>query len=348
MDKEGVLMRWKGINYDTGVVSIGDRLSRASLDPLQVRREMEVIARDLNCNAVRISGRDPARIALAAEYALAEGLTVWFAPFPTDMTAEELIPYFTACAQVAETLRQPPYHVIFVLGCEMSLYNRGFVPGATMQERMQALMNPTLLASQSASPEELLQRFNAFLAQAIAAVREKFAGPVTYASGAWEQVDWSLFDLVGVDAYRDASNKTIYREQLRAYSTHGRPVVVTEFGCCTYKGAQDRGGLGWTIVDRAAQPPHLTENVIRDEQTQVEYLVEVLNTLDEEQVEGAFWFTFASYTYPYNPDPRHDLDSAAYGVVRMLEGRTGEQYPGMPWEPKQAFYALAERYAQTD
>ena len=34
-------MRWKGINYDTGVVSIGDRLSRASLDPLQVRREME-------------------------------------------------------------------------------------------------------------------------------------------------------------------------------------------------------------------------------------------------------------------------------------------------------------------
>jgi hypothetical protein len=339
-------MRWKGINYDTGVVSIGDRLSRESLDPLQVRREMGVIARDLHCNAVRISGGDPARIALAAEYALAEGLTVWFAPFPTNMTPEQLIPYFMACAQATEALRQPPSHLVFVLGCEMSLYNSGFIPGATMWERMQALMNPALMASQSDSPEELLRRFNAFLAQAVAAVRKQFAGSVTYASGAWEQVDWSLFDIVGVDAYRDAQNKGAYREQLRAYFAHERPVVVTEFGCCTYEGAQDRGGLGWAIVDRAAQPPRLTEDVIRDEQTQVEYLAEVMNILEEEQVEGAFWFTFASYTYPSNPDPRHDLDSAAYGVVRVLDGATGEQYPGMPWEPKQAFYALAERYAR--
>ena len=341
-------MRWKGINYDTGVVSIGDRLSRASLDPRQVRREMEIIARDLNCNAVRISGGDPARIALAAEYALAEGLTVWFAPFPTNMTAEELIPYFSACAQAAEALRQPPSHVVFVLGCEMSLYNSGFIPGATMWERMQTLMNPALLASQSVSPEELVRRFNAFLAQAVAAVRQQFAGPVTYASGAWEQVDWSLFDIVGIDAYRDAGNKDAYREQLRAYFAHERPVVVTEFGCCTYKGAQDRGGLGWAIVDRAAQPPRLTEDVIRDELAQVEYLAEVLNILEEEQVEGAFWFTFASYTYPWNPDPRHDLDSAAYGVVKILDSATGEQYPGMPWDPKRAFYALAERYARAE
>jgi hypothetical protein len=341
-------MRWKGINYDTGVVSIGDRLSREIFDPLQVRREMEVIARDLKCNAVRISGGDPARIALAAEEALAQGLTVWFAPFPTTMTADELIPYFTACAQAAEALRRPPSHVVFVLGCEISLYNRGFIPGATMQERLQAMMKPALLTSQSASPEELLRRFNAFLAQAVAAVRERFAGPVTYASGAWEQVDWSLFDIVSIDAYRDAANKDAYREQLRAYSVHGRPVVVTEFGCCTYQGAQDRGGLGWAIVDRSAQPPRLTEAVVRDERVQVEYLAESLDIFEEEQVEGAFWFTFASYIYPWNHDPRHDLDSAAYGVVRILDGATGEQYPRMPWEPKLAFYALAERYAQTD
>jgi hypothetical protein len=341
-------MRWKGINYDTGFVAVGDRLSRESFDPLQVRREMEVIARDLRCNAVRISGRDPARIALAAEYALAEGLTVWFAPFPTDMTAEELIPYFTACAQAAEALRQPPYHVVFVLGCEMSLFNSGFVPGATMQERMQAMMNSAPQAGQSLPPGEPERGFNAFLARAVAAVRGQFAGPVTYASGTWEQVDWSLFDIVGVDSYRDAANRGVYRDRLRAYLAHARPVVVTEFGCCTYKGAQDRGGLGWAIVDRAARPPRLTEDVIRDEQTQVDELREALDIFEEEQVDGAFWFTFASYSYPWNADPRHDLDSAAYGLVKMLEGATGEQYPGMPWEPKQAFFTLAERNAQTD
>jgi hypothetical protein len=346
--RKDLLMRWKGINYDTGFAPVGDSLSRESFDSLQVRREMEIIARDLNCNAVRISGRDPARIALAAEYALAEGLTVWFAPFPTNLTAEELIPYFAACAQAAEALRQPPSHVVFVLGCEMSLFNSGFIPGATMQERMRALMNPALLAGQPVSPDESLRGFNSFLARAAAAVRERFLGPITYASGVWEQVDWSLFDIVGVDAYRDAGNRNVYREQLRAYAAHKRPVVVTEFGCCTYKGAQDRGGLGWAIVDRAAQPPRLSEDVVRDEQTQVEYLAESLDIFEEEQVEGAFWFTFASYTYPWSADPRHDLDAAAYGVVRVLDGATGEQYPGISWEPKQVFYALAERYAQTD
>ncbi len=74
--------------------------------------------------------------------------------------------------------------------------------------------------------------------------------------------------------------------------------------------------MGWAIVDRAAQPPRLTEDVIRDEQVQVEYLAETLGILEEERVEGAFWFTFASYTYPWNSNPRHDLDCAAYGVVK--------------------------------
>src|SRR5436305_4162616 len=98
-------MRRKGINYDIGFAPIGDRLSRKSFDAAQVRREIEIIARDLHCTAVRISGRDPHRIALAAEYALNEGMQVWFSPFPTDMTAEELVPYFIEAAQLAEKLR---------------------------------------------------------------------------------------------------------------------------------------------------------------------------------------------------------------------------------------------------
>jgi hypothetical protein len=30
--------------------------------------------------------------------------------------------------------------------------------------------------------------------------------------------------------------------------------------------------------------------------------------------------------------------------VKMLDSGTGEAYPGMPWEPKRSFYALAEYY----
>ena len=342
-------MQRKGINYDTGFTRIGAPPSRATFEPGQVRREIEIIARDLHCTAIRISGSDPQRSALAADTALQEGLEVWFAPFPCDMTADELTPYFVACARVAEGLRQRSPHVVFVLGCEMSLFDSGFVPGATYIERIQAMMNPALLAQQAVSPEELLQRFNDFLGGAVSAVREHFHGPVTYASGTWERVDWSHFDIVGVDHYRDAGNRESYREQLRHYGTQGRPVAVTEFGCCTYRGAPDRGALGWTIVDRTTDPPRLSENVVRDEQAQADEMVELLNIFDEERVEGAFWYTFASYGYPHRAgDPHHDLDCASFGVVKMLDGARGATYPGMPWEPKRSFYALADYYGRAD
>ena len=35
-------MRRKGINYDTGITAIGNRLSRESFEPAQVRKEMAV------------------------------------------------------------------------------------------------------------------------------------------------------------------------------------------------------------------------------------------------------------------------------------------------------------------
>ena len=41
-------------------------------------REMSVIARELRCTAVRISGGDPGRLSTAGELAAAEGLEVWF------------------------------------------------------------------------------------------------------------------------------------------------------------------------------------------------------------------------------------------------------------------------------
>jgi hypothetical protein len=59
-----------------------------------------------------------------------------------------------------------------------------------------------------------------------------FGGPVSYASGIWEEVDWSGFDVVGIDGYRDEQNAPYYRQLLAPSHRHGKPVVVTEFGCC--------------------------------------------------------------------------------------------------------------------
>jgi hypothetical protein len=49
---------------------------------------------------------------------------------------------------------------------------------------------------------------------------------------------------------------------------------------------------------------------------------------------------------PHRGDPERDLDMASSGVVKVLEDRPGRTYPGMAWEPKAVFAALAGYYGR--
>lgn len=332
-------MRGKGINYDTGF-SPGGRLSRADFDPAIVRQEMRVIADELGCTAVRVSGGDPVRLSLAARLAADAGLEVWFAPFPCELTAAELMPLFAECAERAEQLRRDGATVVLVAGCELSLFAGGFLPGGTIYERVDRLgrWDQELMAAFGALPG----RLNGFLAETAAVVRSRFAGPVSYASGMWEPVDWAPFDITAVDAYRDAGNARTFPAELRKHLGHGKPLAVTEYGCCGYAGAADRGGMGWAIIERDADPPRLNGDYRRDEGEQVRYLRELNEMFAAEGVDLAFWFTFAGYGLVHDPEPRRDLDLASYGLVRLLPGGPGAGYQGLGWEPKLAFRAMAE------
>lgn len=329
-------MRIRGINYDTGFTP-GGRSSRRTFDPDVVRREMEVIAGDLHCTAVRITGGDPARLTVAGERAADAGLEVWFSPFPFDATVDEMRPLLAECADRAASLRRRDAAVVLVQGCELTTSAAGFLPGATGEDRLASLVSgdPALAASYG----ELTARLNEFLAEVAADARDRarFAGPITYAAGAWEPIDWRPFDVVSVDAYRDAGNAATFAAELRRLLAHGLPVVATEFGCCTYRGAADRGATGWTIVDERAEPRRLNGDHTRDEAEQVRYLRDLLPIFESAGLDGAFWFTFAHYEKPHRADPALDLDMASYGAVRVLDG--------LRWEPKAVFGALAEAYA---
>jgi hypothetical protein len=55
------------------------------------------------------------------------------------------------------------------------------------------------------------------------------------------------------------------------------------------------------------------------------------------------------YDLPHRSDPREDFDMASFGVVKVVDGQSGSavrSYPDMPWEPKAAFTALANRYGR--
>lgn len=326
-------MRGEGVHYDTGT-AVSDGWSRDTFDPADVRRDMRTIARDLHCTAVRVTGSDPDRLTLAAHEAAEAGLEVWYSPFPCDLTAEELLPLLADCADRAEQLRRGGAEVVLVTGGELSLFAHGFLPGDDFLTRIALVAGrgPELPGLLQALPE----RINAFLAEAVATVRQRFGGKVTYASVPFERVDWTPFDYVAADAYRAAGNAATYRDEIRALHRHGRPVAIAEFGCCTYRGAADRGGTGFLVVDRTQDPWRLNGSYERDEEGQAAYLRDLLRIFDEEGVDTAFWYTFAGYRYPHHPDPSYDLDLASYGLVRIDQDRS--------LHPKAAFHALATAY----
>ena len=97
-------MRSKGIHYDTGTFPAG-RSSRPGFHPDDVRRDLVLIADELRCDAVRITGGELDRITLAATCAADAGLEVWYSPHPCELDAHGMAALFDEAASRAETVR---------------------------------------------------------------------------------------------------------------------------------------------------------------------------------------------------------------------------------------------------
>jgi hypothetical protein len=330
-------MQFKGINYDTGTQTITGGITRTEFARDTVVKEIEIIRKDLHCNAIRITGFQIDRVVMASEIALPAGLTVWFSASLIYDDRAHVLAHMIESAKAAERLRQKYNAVIFVTGFELTAFTSGFVDGETGGERMKKLFSPlSLIKNKLGISRTYNRRLHKFLFEAVRKVREHFQGQITYASGTWEKVDWTMFDIFGVDHYRSVFNKATYVEELQAFKKNGRPVAIMEFGCCCYQGADLKGATGWAIVDWKQQPPVLKGSFVRDESVQAKYLTELLKIFNGEQVFAAFVFTFVNYSYIYSEDPYHDLDMASYGIVKTLPPhRIG--YKGLRWMPKVAF-----------
>ncbi|UUE28657.1 hypothetical protein LRQ08_29825 (plasmid) [Rhodococcus qingshengii] len=340
-------MRGKGMTYDTGFVRNGSN-SLEYFDPLRVKGELAIIRNELHCNAVHIVGSDPERLEVAARYAAELGLEVWFSPYPLEETTDEILALFADCAARAERLRAEGSEIVFVAGAEMSIMNRGFIDGNDVNERLAWLLATT--EGRGERLAEVSQRLNAFLSEVVADIRERFYGKVTYAAIQFEAVDWDLFDFVTVELIRSAAVADIFRSGVRTLVAQPKPVAITGFGTATWRGAGDMAPRSMEILENDKEtgaPLRLNGEYERDEAGQAAYLSELLEIFASEGVDSAFVFLFALDNMPHRPDgdPRYDLDLASLSIVRILEGRGGSTYPDMPWEPKEAFAAVAEFYS---
>jgi hypothetical protein len=298
---------------------------------------------------------------VASEAALEQGLEVWFSPLLWEKSPRKTLNYIAKAAGQAEELRSRwPDKVVFSVGSELTLFMQGIVPGLTLNARIK---NPAFLTTVKAGGHN--KPLNQFLASANASVRQVFHGKVVYASLVWEAVDWGLFDFVGIDHYRISRIEDKYVEMLKPAFEYKKPVEITEFGYSTSRsgigseGLLSTSGLEGGIIDIWSQffhqlpligrliKPKTKGTPVRDEHWQATKLIETLEILEKAGVDGVFISNFISQITPYSDNPRYDLDMASTSLVKYYDdGKHGETYPDMSWEPKESFRAVADYYAK--
>lgn len=297
---------------------------------------MQVIRQELGCNAVLLFGTRLDRLQNTALQALHHDLQVWLQPRLIDGTQEAVLDHLIDTAKLAEELNEAwPGRVVLNIGCELSLFMEGILPGAHFQERIDNLMRGR---SENGSFNDVLNRF---LQRACDEVRVYFKGTLSYAAGDWEAVNWLPFDYIGVDYYMNSHNEAKYVHKLREFQKLGKPLIITEFGCCTFTGAEKAGGAGFMIITDDVEPK-VKPGHKRDEGVQARYLERLINIYKHEGVDGSFVYGFSEPGNLRSDDPLTDLDMASYGIVSVLKAAS-EHEPEM-WQPKLAYSKLAQLY----
>jgi hypothetical protein len=174
-----------------------------------------------------------------------------------------------------------------------------------------------------------------------------FRGPLSYGAAQDEDVEWRLFDLVCLDYYGYHPDRAGHARELRGYPSHGKPLAITEFGSCAFRGAPRMGGMAWDVVDYTKTPPRIKDGLVRSEHTQAAYLVDVLSVFESMNLYGAMAYTFVTPDAPHRSEPRLDLDMASYSLVKVVRDRPADPDSPWRWEPKESFRSLAAAYARS-
>jgi hypothetical protein len=300
----------------------------------ELRRDLAAIRDELHCTAVMVTGAEVEHLDRAAHAVVDAGLDVWIRPHLPDRPVAEVLAQLADVASAAERLRAGhPDRVTLLVGSEFSHTAPGIVPGGWSYLRLRIILRARRLLR-----ARITRRLDELLTRAHGVAAGTFHGPIGYSAAGWEEVDWRRFDLVGVSLYRSGTDHGDYARRVTdLVGSHDKPVVVTEFGCGAYAGADRRGAGSFRIVNWFADPPVVRDGHPRDESVQAHYLADLIDLYAAAGVAGCFAFTFAMRAFPRSDDPRQDLDRAGFGLVAVAED-------GAPWVAKEAFHAVAQRY----
>ncbi|GHI03880.1 abortive phage infection protein [Streptomyces cellostaticus] len=331
-----------GLHHRGVVYTVGEGETPATgFRTARMRGDIRAIRDELHADTVDVTGDGVERLTATAAEAAERGLHIWLQPTLGDVPERDILEHLAETGRFAERLRRQGASVDFSVGCEFWLFVPGIVPGDTVLERVQNLLDGKV------DPVRMQRRLDRFTARAAAVGRSVFRGRLSYAAAQDDRVDWRLFDIVGIDYYAYFPRRGDYVRELRRHLRWGKPLAITEFGTCAYVGAPETRGMGWNVVDHDKHPEEIKGDLVRSERTQAAYLMQLLDVFSSMNLYAAMAFEFVTPDAPHRPgDPRHDLDLASYAITRTVEDRPYDPASGWHREPKEAFRALARRYAR--
>ncbi|BCB74045.1 hypothetical protein GCM10022251_11490 [Phytohabitans flavus] len=350
---EGPGIAYRGVAYDTGTnFATGQgSLSRMAWSTPQMLSEISLISDQLNCNSVTIYGSDLDRLAETANAAADRDLHVWLQPRLVDRPQQEILDHLAEAARLAESLREQDARVTLTVGAVHLVFTPGIIGGDQYHERManvyadadHFLLKPTEAVDVAAAAP----RLNEFLGQASKVARSNFSGDLGYSAAPFEDVDWRLFDSIGimyqyVPKYRTRAE---HLADLARYRHWDKPVVVAEFGTATYQGAAQKAFFFWDIVDRSGAVPTILDGYVRDESAQAAYHLDMFSVFEEAGVSGVGVSELIHPTHPHSDDPHLDLDMASMAIVKTIRDDFSDPASTYRWEPKESFHAIADYYA---
>lgn len=347
------MLTFRGVAYDTGTnfhTGQGE-LSRTAWSKSQMLSEISLIADQLNANSVTVYGTDLDRLSETVNAALERDLHVWLQPRLVDRPQREVLEHLAEAARLAESLRGDGAKINMTIGAVHLIFTPGLIAGDRYHERManvyadadHYLLKPTAKVDVAAAAPAL----NEFLGRAAGVVRGIFGGEIGYSAAPFEDVDWSVFDYVGLMYQYVAKYRTRaeHLAEIGRYRRWGKPILISEFGTATYEGAEQKAFFFWDIVDRGGDVPTILDGYLRDESAQAAYHLKMFEIFEEAGVDGAAVSELIHPTHPHSYDPHYDLDMASMAIVKTIRDDFSDHASSYVWEPKESFHAIADYYA---
>lgn len=208
-----------------------------------IHKEIDIIKNDLHCNAIKICGQNIKRVVEASEYALSKDLEVWFSAELWNKDRDTTLKYTVKAAKVAEQIYdQWQDKIIFSFGTELSFFINGILKGRNFSNRVKNSYD--ILHSTDRN-----KKLNNYFTNLNREVKKVFQGKTTYSSLIFENVDWNIFDFIGIDHYWNENIADKYINVIERLENFGKPIEITEFGFKTFSGAGKLGELGDENID---------------------------------------------------------------------------------------------------